>query len=70
MKEELLHTSIDIGANIIPRVLRIMLVSVRPSIGQVNLASLWSHVSEGVENVSKLLSRKILRVEVATINSL
>jgi hypothetical protein len=70
LEEQLLCAAIDVGANIVPRISGIVLVSIRPSIGQIHLSSLWSHVGESIEHVSKFFSRKILRVEVATINSL
>jgi hypothetical protein len=47
-----------------------VLVSVRPSIGQIHLATFWPHIGERIEHVSEFFGWEVLRVVVATINSL
>ena len=54
---------------IVPRVIRVMLVSVGPSICQEDLASI-PNIGKGIENMGKFFTSKILGVKVATINSL
>jgi len=46
-----------------------MLVNVRPSICQKDFAGI-PNIGKGIENMGELLCRKVLRIEVATINSL
>jgi hypothetical protein len=47
-----------------------VLVRIRPSVGQVDFASLGANIGKGVKYMSELVAGKVLRVEVATINSL
>jgi len=46
-----------------------MLFSVRPGIRQEDFAGI-PNIGKGIENMGELLCRKVLRIEVATINSL
>jgi hypothetical protein len=47
-----------------------VLIRVGPGVGQIDLASLWPDIGKGIQNVSELPGRQVLRIEVATINSL
>ena len=69
-QEQLLSAPVDVSTDIVLGVGGIVLVSIGPSVCQVDFAGLWSKISKGVENVSKFLVWKILRVEVTTIDSL
>jgi hypothetical protein len=70
LKIQLLRASIDVGANIVPRVGGVVLVGVRPGVGQIDFASLRADVGESVKHVGELFAWQILRIEVATVNGL
>jgi hypothetical protein len=69
-EKELFGASVDVGTDVIPRVGRVMLVSVRPGISQVDFSSLWSNIGKGIEDVGKFLGWEILGVEVSTVDGL
>lgn len=66
----MLCATIDIVANIVPRVSLVVFVGVRPSIGQIDFTSLRAHISESVEHMCELLARQILRIEITSIDCL
>jgi hypothetical protein len=69
-QEQLLSAPVYVSADIVPGVGGVVIVSIGPSVCQVDFAGLWSYISEGVENVSKFLVWKISRVKVTTIDGL
>jgi len=69
-KEELFSASIDVGADIIPRVVGVVLVSVGPRISQIDLARFRANISKGIQHMREFVGRKVLRVKVAAVNSL
>jgi len=69
LEKQLFGAPIDVGTNIVPRVVRVVLVSIGPGIRQENFASI-ANIRKGVENMGELFSGKILWIVVATINSL
>jgi hypothetical protein len=68
-EEKLLDTALDIVSSVRPGVSSVVLVRVSIGIRQNHLASRLD-IGKGVENVGQLLSRDILRLEVAAINAL
>ena len=70
LEEQLFGATIDVGSHIIPRVVLIVLVCIRPCICQVDLTGFWPHVGKSVEDVSEFISRKILGMVVSSVNSL
>lgn len=69
-QEELLHAAIHISTDVVPGVGIIVLVSVGPSVTQINLSGIWVNIGKGIQHVSELRCRQILGIEVATIDSL
>jgi hypothetical protein len=69
-QEKLLDTAIDIVSGIIPGISRIMLVSIRPGVRQVDLACTRANVGKCIKNMGQPLSGKVLGLEVATVNGL
>jgi hypothetical protein len=69
LEEQLLGASIDVGTHVVPRVTCVMLLSIGPTIRQEDLSSI-SDIGKGIEDMGKFFTGKVLRVEVASINSL
>jgi hypothetical protein len=70
LQEELLQAAVDVGADIVPRVVGIVLVGVGPGVGEVHFAAFRTDVGEGVENVGQFVGWEVLGVVVAAINCL
>lgn len=69
LQEQLLDAPVDVVSHIVPRVIGIVLVGIRPRIGQENLASI-PDISKGVENMGQFFGWEILWIVVAPINGL
>lgn len=69
-EEELLDASVDIVSGVTPRIARIVLISIRPGVRKVDLSGFRADISKCIENVGESLGRKILGVEVSTVDGL
>lgn len=67
---ELLGAPIHVGADIVPRVRRVVLLKIGVRICEVHLPGFGAHVGEGVEHVSDLVTRQVLGLEVASVDGL
>ena len=56
-QEQLLDTSVNVLSRVVPRVASVMLVGIRPRVGQEDLATLGSHVGKCVEDMRELIRR-------------
>lgn len=65
---ELLDAAVDVGADVVPRVVGVVLVGVGVGIARVDGAVLL-YVHEGVEDVRDLASGKVGRLEVASVDA-
>lgn len=65
----MLYATIDVGTRLIPRVTVVVLLKIGIGIGKENLTGI-PDVGKRVKNVSKLISRKLSWLVVASIDSL
>jgi hypothetical protein len=66
-QRQLLHSAVHIVANVIPRIVGIVDISVCPGICEEDSAIL-PVVGEGVKNMGKLIRRDVVREELARVD--
>ena len=64
----MLQTAIQISISLIPIIVRIVFVSIRPAVCQIHFPLFRTNVGKSVQHVGKLVDRNILGLMVASIN--
>lgn len=68
-KVQLLEAAVEVGADIVPAIGRIVFVGVTPRICKIDFPTFRSHVCKGIEHMCELVGWEVLRVVVPPINS-